>query len=81
MQLDTGAAVSVISEATYKRIQRESHVSPLQPAESTLRTYTGEPIQVLGTTSFKARYESKQLCLSLHVVVGSGPNLLGRDCI
>ena len=79
MELDTGAAVSVISEATYNSIQRESQA--LEPSNSRLRTYTGESIQVLGTTRIKARYDKKELSLSIHVVPGSGPNLLGRDWI
>lgn len=42
MELDTGASVSVINEATYREIQRQTFVTPLQPAESKLRSYTGE---------------------------------------
>jgi hypothetical protein len=68
MELDTGAAVSIITNATYKRIQRESFVSALQPAESKLRAYTGHHIQVLGLTRVKVRYDKVDLCLSVHVV-------------
>ena len=79
MELDTGAAVSIISESTYDDIRQRSFVSLLQPADSTLRTYTGHEIEVLGITKIKVRYEKKKLHLSIHVVKGSGPSLLGRD--
>ena len=79
MELDTGTAVSIISESTYNDIRKRSFVSPLQSANSKLRTYTGDLIDVLGITQIKIRYEKKELCLSVHVVKGSGPNLLGRD--
>ena len=81
MELDTGAAVSLINETTYKEIRRQSFVSPLQPAQSKLRTYTGHHVQVLGIIQIKARYESNELPLSIHVVKGGGPNLMGRDWI
>ena len=81
MEVDTGAAVSIINESTYKNIQDRSFVSPLQPSKSKLRTYTGHHIKVLGITSIKARYEKQELCLSVFVVQGSGPNLMGRDWI
>ena len=79
MEIDTGAAVSVISESTYSDIQKRSFCPPLQPVDSKLRTYTGHHIEVLGITPIKVRYEKKELYLSIHVVKGSGPNLLGRD--
>ena len=79
MEIDTGAAVSIISESTYSNIRQRSFVSPIQPADSKLRTYTGDHIDVLGITQMKVRYDGKELCLSVHVVKGSGPSLLGRD--
>ena len=49
MELDTGAAVSIISESTYQDIQKQSFTSSLQPADSKLRTYTGHHIEVAPT--------------------------------
>jgi len=63
MELDTGASVSVINDATYRNIQQQTFVTPLQPTESKLRSYTWEHIKVLGTTQFKVRYRDKVLCL------------------
>jgi hypothetical protein len=79
MELDTGAAVSVINEATYRGIQQT--LPPLQPATGPLRTYTGDCIQVLGITDIKVRYGDKELLLPAHIVNGGGPNLMGRDWI
>ena len=42
MELDTGASVSVLNEATYRDILQSS--PPLQPASGQLRTYTGDCI-------------------------------------
>jgi len=66
MELDTGAAVSVISEDTYKHVQRDSDVS-----------YTGGNIQVLGTTKMKASYGKKGVSLSIYVVQLIALNLPG----
>ena len=79
MELDTGASVSVITTATYRRIQQQAYVAPLQPTETKLRSYSGEYIQVQGITQFKVRYANKELFLSIHVVKEDGPNLMGRD--
>jgi len=43
--------------------------------------YTGQDIAVLGAAQLTIRYKSTQLYLSVHVVSGTGPNLLGRDLI
>ena len=59
MELDTGTAVSIISESTYQDIQKQSFTS----SDSKLRTYTGQHIEVLGTTQMIVRYETKELYL------------------
>ena len=45
MELDTGAAVSVISEQLHKKLFPDAK---LRPAHALLRTYTGEPMAVTG---------------------------------
>lgn len=75
MELDTGASLSVINEATYQQLQ----APPLRPSECKLRTYTGENIQVLGISEVKVQYGETELYLTIHVVNGGGPNLMGRD--
>ena len=79
MELDTGASVSVLNEATYRDILQSS--PPLQPASGQLQTYTGDCIKVLGVLDIKVRYGESELLLSAHIVNGGGPNLMGRDWI
>ena len=79
MELDTGASLSVLNEATYKQLTAQTFTSPLRPSQDGLRTYTGENIQVLGVMDIKAQYGETQLYLPIHVVQGGGPNLMGRD--
>ena len=73
MELDTGAAASLISIGTYHLIQKNS---PLVKSNVHLRTYTGQPIPVLGTTTIQVRYETKEADLAVLVVDGEGPNLM-----
>ena len=80
MELDMGASVSVLNEATYCDILQSS--PPLQPASGQLRTYTGDCIKVFGVpVDIKVRYGESELLLSAHIVNGGGPNLMGRDWI
>ena len=46
MELDTAAAASVISEATYKRLWRDNERPHLEDAKVRLRTYTGETFPI-----------------------------------
>ena len=76
MELDTGAAVSVISEDTQRRMFPDAF---LKRTTVVLRTYTGEPIRVAGHLDVKVQYGSQSCTLPLVVVAGKGPTLLGRD--
>ena len=80
-KVDTGAAVTVLNEATFRTLQDSSGDIPLQPATSTLKTYTGQDIAVVGVAQLTMRYNTNQVCLTVHVISGTGPNLLGRDLI
>ena len=74
MALDTGAALTVINEATYNRIRQESDKPcPLQPSEKKLKSYMGHPTKV------EARYGGGEIILPVYIVGGGGPNLMGRD--
>lgn len=42
MELDTGAALSLINKSTYQKIAQASQLNPLQPTPVQLKTYTGE---------------------------------------
>lgn len=76
MEIDTGAAVSIISETVYER--SFSHI-PLEGAGVKLNTYTGQPIPVRGQFMAKVTYEDQTADLPLIVVKGKGPSLCGRN--
>lgn len=83
MDLDTGAALTVINQATYEQLLEQAQqdspgTSLLQPSIKLLRSYTGHSIPVLGTMEVEARYGGRLLVLPLHVLAGGGPNLMGR---
>ena len=76
MELDTGAAVSVMSEITYVSFFRSI---PLQPSSLLLKSYTGDPITVHGTFDVQVAHAGQDLSLPLVVVQGNGANLFGRN--
>ena len=76
MEVDTRAALSIISEQTKNR--RFSNI-PLKPPSVVLRTYTGETLSVLGEMVAKVEYKDQSHDLTVVVVKGDGPNLFGRD--
>ena len=76
MEVDTGAAMSVISRRTYKRLFSDLK---LQKPTVHLKTYTGEEISLVGQITARVTYGEQTRTLSLIVVEGDGPSLLGRD--
>ncbi|XP_016520874.1 uncharacterized protein K02A2.6-like [Poecilia formosa] len=76
MEIDTGAAKSVISYPTY--LKKFSHL-PLQPAKVKLKAYNGGCISVLGQFVAKVEYEDQVTDLPLLVVRGHGASLCGRN--
>ncbi|XP_064400007.1 uncharacterized protein K02A2.6-like [Halichondria panicea] len=78
MEIDTGAALSVMNEHTY-RLLWPKRKPPLKPTSIRLKTYTGEHIVVKGIIRVHVLYQAQQAELDLLVVAGKGPSLLGRD--
>ena len=76
MEIDTGAAVTLISEVTLKSLL--PHLALSEPTLK-LRTYTAQPIEVLGQARVKVSYNKYSGTHVLTVVKGTGPSLLGRD--
>ena len=74
MEIDTGAAVSIISKATHQKLFSEV---PIKSASLCLRTYTGEHIPVVGEMVTQVKYGSQAKQLGLIVVQGEGPSLFG----
>ena len=66
-----------MSETTYRKLW---NVPPkLTSTTARLSTYSGQRRVVPGTLSVEVKYEAQQVVLSILVVQGSGPVLLGRD--
>ena len=72
--MDTGAAVSLVSEVVYK--EKLNHLTP-QPTKITLKTYTGETVPVRGIVTVTVKLNKQEVKLPLYIVKGSQPALLG----
>ena len=79
MEVDTGASVSLVSEATVEKLWGKERLSQLQSSKVKLRTYTGQNISVIGSAMVKVQSGGQIEHLPLLVVGGNGPSLLGRD--
>ena len=79
MEIDTGAAASLISESTYNSLWSGENKPPLQHADVSLRTYLGEELSVVGQISVVVKHLEQKRYLRLLVVGSEGPSLLGRD--
>ena len=60
MEIDTGAAVSLISEKTYHQKWKKGNAPPLEPTNTKLRTYIGEEVAVLGTINVNVKHENHE---------------------
>ena len=78
MEIDTGVAVSIISDTTRTGLPHLLKL-PLQPTEVKLRTYTGESIPVLGELVVNVTCQGTSCMLPLLVVKQDGPSLIGRN--
>ncbi|XP_045536272.1 uncharacterized protein K02A2.6-like [Papilio machaon] len=77
-EIDSGSAVTVISEITFKR---HFHVS-LSPSNKKLMSYTGQRIHCLGVMrESQMSFGGVTRAIDVYVVRGGGPALLGRDFI
>nr|XP_048701272.1 uncharacterized protein K02A2.6-like [Caretta caretta] len=76
MERDTGAAISLVSEAVYK--EKLQHL-PLKATKTVLKTYTGEAVSMLGTVDVKVELNGQAAKLPLFVVRGNYPALMGRS--
>ena len=72
MELDTGASLTLINRATYRKITCDS-LATLEHSNAQLKTYTGQPVEILHTATIQAKYGDQLLQLP---VEGEGPNQL-----
>ena len=75
MEVDTGAAVSVMSVELYNAVGG----GPLDRCEMRLKTYTGEILQPLGVGWLNVEYKSQRITLPITVLNGPVPTLMGRN--
>ena len=75
-EVDTGAAVTLISEETYRK---HFLSKSLQKTSVRLKTYTDDQVHVLRQITVDVSYGTQKGMYTLFVVKGSGTNLLGRD--
>ena len=76
-EVDTGATVTIISEVVFNKLFPSLQ---LKPSNLALRTYTGEAMRVLGEAPVLVSYQNQESQrLSLVVIKGAGPILLGRN--
>jgi hypothetical protein len=77
MDVDTGAATSVVSERAF---HKKFPQAKLKPSSAMLITYTGELMDVIGSFDVDVCYKDQgPYSLVLTVVAGNGPCLIGRD--
>ena len=76
MEIDTGAATSIISKEMYDDL---FPVLELNDPSIKLSTYTGDLIPLAGKVRATVEYKKQVKTLSLVVIQGEGPTLLGRD--
>ena len=76
MEVDTGAEVSVMSEAKFRQFFPEAK---LHPSHIQLKSYTGNSIPVCGETMVQVTYGAQSAFLPLVVVTGDRPSLMGRN--
>ena len=77
MELDTGAAISVINKVTYKTIIAQQ--PPLKKSTVNLHIYSGEQLKILGELQVMVHHNDQTVPLLLIVLRGSGSNLFGRN--
>ena len=79
VEVDTGAAVSILSALTYNQLCEANGKLNLMRSNIKLKSYTDHQIEVLGSCSVTVKYEDHERKLSVLVVKGQGPCLLGRN--
>ena len=74
--IDTESAVTLVSERTWKKWNLDIK---LRNSRVLLRTYTGDPILVVGGAKVAVSYNQQLSTLVLCMVKGTGPSLLRHD--
>ena len=78
MQVDTGVAVSVLSETSYQTMWQEGSCPQLKPSIQ-LCAYSGELMEVKLSVDVSVYYNGQRKQLTLLVLRGAGLPLMGRE--
>ena len=76
MEIDTGAAVSIVPFATYNKLFPNL---PVDPSTVCFSSYTGDPITVAGKQKATVSYDKQCKELTFYMVKGDEPCLLDRN--
>ncbi len=76
MKVDTGAALSLISECQLQQVLPRAKP---KRTSAVLRTYISEQIPVVGEVRVTVQYSTQHKQLTLYVIKGEGPCLIGRE--
>ena len=80
MEVDTGAAVTIINESTYAKLPPQE--LPLYTDDlPKLRSFAGKIITPIGSFTTEVTHGKSSAMLTMYVVKGDRPNLLGRDSL
>ena len=74
MEIDTGSAVSLISDSVFSSV---FETTSLQETKVKLCTYSGEQLPVKSKITCEVSYNGQTYTLPLIVLTGEGPTLLG----
>ena len=78
MELDTGAAVSVMSERKFRELF-PSKMGNLRESDLPLKTYSHEILETKGVARVRVDYNNQTVESNLYVVRKDGPTLFGRE--
>ena len=81
MELDAGAAGSIISHSTYRTAWPDSTHPVLHPSTARLRSYLGEITRVIGSIHITESYRNQSKQPSLLVVPTEGATLFRRELL
>ncbi|XP_077512794.1 uncharacterized protein LOC144123963 [Amblyomma americanum] len=79
MEVDSGASCSIVSEDTFRVVERNHGKIPLQDSGTTIVTWSKEALPVLGQASVLVEFKGRKAKLPLLVVQKQGNSLIGRN--
>ncbi|KFD51348.1 hypothetical protein M513_07753 [Trichuris suis] len=78
MEVNSGAAFTLISEATFRRLSSNTHLD-LVSCAPVLRDFQGQTVSIIGASNVTVEYGTFNGILQVVIVKGNRSNLLGRN--